>query len=390
MNQTVALAVILLSRFLYAAEETAFVITEPTDYQIIQRQNDNTGTLRISGKVNDHSGLLQRRFIINTHSAKLADGGWADVAGQKDAEFHDSFSAPAGGWYRLEFRYTKDGNVSAEHTLEHIGVGDIFVIAGQSNSTNYGSDKQTTSTGLVSSFDGTKWVLANDPQPGTADRSKGGSFAPAFGDALYEKFHVPIGIASTGAGATSVRQWLPKGERMKNPPTIESHIKKVEEGTWESTGDLFDGLMKRIDALRTNSAANQKPFRAILWHQGESDAGQLRGGYPAIKQITGDQYAEFMTKLVKSSRGKAGWEIPWFNAVATYHSEKDAEDPEFRAAQKSLWETGVTFEGPDTDALRKEYRAGVHFNAKGLQAHGKLWAEKVAAWLDGTLDKNKK
>ena len=26
--------------------------------------------------------------------------------------------------------------------------------------------------------------------------------------------------------------------------------------------------------------------------------------------------------------------------------------------------------------------AGVHFNAKGLQAHGRLWAEKVGAYLD--------
>ena len=168
---------------------------------------------------------------------------------------------------------------------------------------------------------------------------------------------------------------------MKNPPTIESHVKKVEDGVWESTGGLFDGLMKRVNALGKNG------FRAILWHQGESDAGQARGGYPAFKQISGAQYAEFMEKLIKGSREKAGWEIPWFNALATYHSEKDAQDEEFRAAQKSLWEKGLTHEGPDSDALRSEFRAGVHFNGKGLQVHGKLWAEKVGAYLESVLNK---
>src|SRR5437763_1695275 len=74
-----------------------------------------------------------------------------------------------------------------------------------------------------------------------------------------------------------------------------------------------------------------------------------------------------------------------FNAMATYHSEKDAKDEEFRAAQKALWDSGISNEGADTDKLGAEYRAGVHFNTKGLQAHGKLWAAKVGAWLDKIL-----
>jgi hypothetical protein len=46
-------------------------------------------------------------------------------------------------------------------------------------------------------------------------------------------------------------------------------------------------------------------------------------------------------------------------------------------------------EGPDTDALTGDYRqnngTGVHFSASGLQVHGKLWAEKVEAYLDPIL-----
>jgi hypothetical protein len=134
--------------------------------------------------------------------------------------------------------------------------------------------------------------------------------------------------------------------------------------------------MKRVEAL------GPRGCRAVLWHQGESDAGQARAGYPADRQITGAQYRAFLEALVTASHRRAGWDVPWFVAQATYHSEADAADEEFRAAQKSLWEGGLARQGPDTDALRKEFRAGVHFNGRGLQAHGRLWAEKVAAGLE--------
>src|SRR6185295_4724196 len=140
----------------------------------------------------------------------------------------------------------------------------------------------------------------------------------------------------------------------------------------ECTGQPFDQLLKRINYFGSNHV------RAILWHQGESDAGQARSGYPAERQISGEQYRQFMEQLIAATRQEAGWPIPWFTAQATYHSETDPSDEEFRAAQKALWTSGVALAGPDTDALRGPLRAGVHFNAQGLQAHGKLWADRVA------------
>jgi hypothetical protein len=123
----------------------------------------------------------------------------------------------------------------------------------------------------------------------------------------------------------------------------------------------------------------------VLWHQGESDAGQVRGGAPVERQISGDDYARYMAILVKTSRELAGWDLPWFTAQATYHNPQDPADEEFRAAQKSLWDTKLTLAGPDADALGAEFRKGVHFNAEGLQKHGKLWADKVGAWLEVLL-----
>jgi hypothetical protein len=358
---------------------SAIVPESPSEYQIYQRSNRGTGTMRLRGLLTADAGQLRCRLVGSARQGNPTPvvQDWQAVASDlAKGRFDAAITAPAGGWYCLELRLEHEGRVLAETAIEHVGVGEIFVVAGQSNSTNYGSEKQQTATGMVASFDGIRWVLAQDPQPGVQDGSKGGSFLPAFGDALYEKYRVPIGVASTGAGATSVRQWLPKGERMQNRPTIAAHVRSVGPGEWESTGTLFDGLMKRIGALGPHGC------RAVLWHQGESDAGQARAGYPADRQITGPQYRAFLEKLLRATRQRAGWDIPWFVAQATYHSENDPADDEFRAAQKALWGSGLAQEGPDTDALRKAFRAGVHFNGKGQQAHGRLWAEKVGVYLD--------
>ena len=91
---------------------------------------------------------------------------------------------------------------------------------------------------------------------------------------------------------------------------------------------------------------------------------------------------DFPTRLIHASRNSAGWPIPWVVDLATYHSESDPADEEFRAAQAILWDKELAIEGPDIDALGSECCGGVHVNARGLRRHGQLWADKVGDWLD--------
>jgi hypothetical protein len=134
--------------------------------------------------------------------ARIGPEAWKPVT--------NSLAAPAGGWYRVEVRIVKQGKPVDSTAVEHVGVGEVFVIAGQSNSTNYGEELQRTRTRMVGAFSGAGWRLADGPQPGVQDNSRMGSFLPAFGDALYERLQVPIGVAAVGAGSTSVckpRPW---------------------------------------------------------------------------------------------------------------------------------------------------------------------------------------
>ncbi len=372
MSRNFSIIVLLAAMPVFAAPP-AIRIVSPTEYEVFQRRTRLSGVILIESVVAENA-KLEVRIVGEPLEGKVAPEWQAVTVAADGHAFRQEIGTPAGGWYRMEFRAGAE-----EARVEHVGVGEVFVVAGQSNSTNYGAAKLKTLTQRVATFDGVKWRLADDPQPGTADHSGGGSCWPAFGDAMFEKYKVPIGVASTGCGATSVRQWLMKGEKIEVHPTLDNFVKTVGENQWECTGELYDGLLRRMKTL------GPRGFRGVLWHQGESDAGQAREGYPANRQMTGEQYRGLLEKMIRASRKDAAWDVPWFVAQATFHSEKDAADEEFRGAQKAVWTDGVALEGPDTDSLRGRDRAGVHFSESGQIAHGKLWAQKVGVYLDKIL-----
>ena len=349
------------------AHAAAVTLDSPRDYQVFQRSSMEAGAMVIRGAAD---------AACDAAEARIDGRAWQPIPVAAPCAFDGRITAPAGGWYGIEVRVLSGGERTGGSRVEHAGVGEVFVISGQSNSTNYGEEAQRIRTGMVATFDGAAWRLADDPQPGVQDSSKQGSFIPAFGDAMYEHYHAPIGIASVGSGGTSVRQWLPKGDRFHSPPTSAKFVEEAGDGEWESTGKLFDGMLERIRQL------GPQGFRAVLWHQGESDAHQ-----GPDHEIAAAEYRQMMERLIREMRSQAGWDFPWMVAQVSYHTPADPGAPEIRAAQAALWKEGLALEGPDTDALtgsnRQNNGTGVHMSAQGLQAHGKLWAAKVEAWLDG-------
>ncbi len=357
------------------AEPAPFSLSSPSDYQVFQRHGLTTGTITLGGTLPEGIGSEV------TLQARLDAGDWRSVAlfAVGKTEFSTPYNAPPGGWYRLGVRLLADKQVIGEASVAHVGVGEVFVIAGQSNSANHGAEKQRVGSGNVATFDGEAWRIAHDPQPGAS--GDGGSFVPPFADAIAERFGVPVGIVATGVGATSVREWLPEGATFPNPPTITDKVTPLPDGTWASKGGLFSNFVERARSL------GPAGFRAVLWHQGESDANQR----DPSRTLPGELYTRSLKQLIHDSRREVGWDFPWFVAQASYHTPDDPGSPDLRAAQAALWGSGIALEGPDTDALTGEYRdhggKGVHFSGPGLRAHGQAWADQVAPWLARKLER---
>jgi hypothetical protein len=357
---------------------SAIVLSSPHDYQVFQRSSRLSGKILIRGKASIPADCVEVRLTGSSLLGPLS-GKWKRVGfSRSPGEFHAAIAIAAGGFYRMQVRLLQRTKTVAETEVAHVGMGEVFIVAGQSNSTNYGETLQTIQSGMVSAWSTRSWQIADDPQPGVQDHSKKGSFIPPFGDALYGRIHVPIGIASVGHGSTSIRQWLPAGDRVEAMPTMTKFIVKDDSGALVSDGILFNGMTQCMQQF------GEHGFRALLWHQGESDANQ-----PPEHQISAATYQKMVMRVIRASRQRAGWNFPWFVAEATYHSPSDTSTPAFEQAQQSLWASGIAFAGPNTDVLGAPYRQnngkGVHMNDAGLKAHGAMWASIVEQYIESAL-----
>lgn len=334
------------------ANSRSIILISPVEDRVFQRNNRNFATIPISGRVNVPFDDIEVRITGESLNGRLS-GEWLKITcTPHQRAFNQWIELPAGGWYQLDIRTLSTGSVVGEAMIRRFGVGEVFVGAGQSNSTCCGEYPSEQVSGMVSCFSGENWEVRDDPFPGSHDYepgtlSAGGSYYPAFGDALYNKYHVPVGIASTGQGGSRLSEW-------------------------NTGGELFKWMMNRISQLGPGG------FRAVLWHQGEAD-----------NEVPPGVYYQNMVRLITDSNCLAGWSFPWFVANATFTNPHRIPIPDERAAQQRLWNDGIALKGPDTDILIGDMRdcngTGVHMSLKGLMAHGEMWAEKVGVYLDNML-----
>jgi Carbohydrate esterase, sialic acid-specific acetylesterase len=252
----------------------------------------------------------------------------------------------AGGWYRLEVRLRSGQQDLAAGAVEPIGVGEVFLIAGQSYAANSNDEslKSEEPAGRVVAFDfnAQAWRVAHDPQP-VVDGSTHGSIWPPVGDSLAAVLRVPIGLANVAVGGSASAQWLP--------------------------GTLFCDRL--IAAGKT-----QGSLRAVLWQQGESDV---------INKTSTDTYVKNILAIrAAASQAWGSDKIPWLLAKSTLHPTV-YNDPEgegkIRAGIDELCRHQGFRPGPDTDLLDGENRGPVgsmrHFSAVGQRRAATLWFASI-------------
>lgn len=295
--------------------------------------------------------------LSSSQSPEAQTGSWKQllvVSSQvSETSVTTSIHAPAGGWYRLEIRHRSgDGKTRQSGVVERFGVGEVFLVAGQSYATNTNDEMQSVTDPLqrVVAFNTANqtWNLANDPQP-APDGSDGGSIWPPLGDALVKDLGVPVAFVNVAVGGTSSTRWLPEGDL---------HKRLCEAG-------------KRIGR-----------FRAVLWQQGESDV---------IEKTTTEQYVANL-RLIRTRATQAwGFEPVWLAAKSTHHPTV-YNDPEGEARIRNATEKLAQIQGfgagPDTDSLTGENRGDAksrrHFSAIGQRRAAEMWRAALLERLKKT------
>lgn len=171
--------------------------------------------------------------------------GWQS-ADKQEGQFAATLHLPLGGLYRIEVRSTgavTTPPLSAKQweARHHIGVGDNYLIAGQSNAAGVGRGYVTETPDLfVHTYrDASAWDLATHPLDILRDRHNPWL---SFAKTLARVLGYPIGLIPTAVSGSQIRQWLPEEE-----------------------GHLYRAMRETVEN-------GEIGIRGVIWYQGCAEA----------------------------------------------------------------------------------------------------------------------
>jgi hypothetical protein len=235
----------------------------PADWAILQQENGYaTLTLEGTWSVGADVVTVTPRVFLRV----VAEEDGRDVVPWMPCTMHETrpewtgvlARVPAGGLYRVESCLQYAPDVAIEWALRgdmihHLGVGDLWVIAGQSNAAGYGRGTvyDPPEAGIHLYRNNGRWDMAAHPfneSTGTAHvenretANPGHSPYLAFARTIRREMGFPIGLLPTALGGSPLSAWHPEQ----------------------------DGTLSRVMLQVIGSLGGR--VRGILWYQGESDA----------------------------------------------------------------------------------------------------------------------
>ncbi len=281
--------------------------------QVVQCNNEGRGTLALSGTT-DAAGTVQLRIL----GVQKEVFPWTELGKTPGGAWSATFdSAPAGGPYRVELRLINDAGTALEQTaVPDVLVGDVWVLAGQSNMQGVGNRVNVEEPHpQVHTFAmNYEWRLAQEPLHTLAespdpvhanfktdeerqkaisdwrDGGKGAGLGIAFAKEMVRRTGRPVGLIASAHGGTSMAQWDPA---LKD----------------QGGNSLYGSMCKQV------LAAGGK-VRGVLWYQGESDANN--DAQPV--------YRDKMKQLVTAMRADSGVaDLPFYYVqISRYTGKLDA------------------------------------------------------------------
>jgi sialate O-acetylesterase len=275
-------------------------IKSPTAFQVFQRDANGRTAIPIvlDESVKDAEVVDAALMAGGMDASAFANNQLGDRTRLVDGKL---VGVPVGGPYTISVTIKK-GSTTVIESVGPVFVGDLWVLAGQSNMQGVGNLLDVTPPNnlvMLLGMDG-KWNKAEEPLHWLVDspdpvhsgdaatraersarehktRTKGSGLGLSFAVAMVEQTRVPVGLIACAHGGTSMEQWNPS---------------KKEEG-----GKSLYGSM-----LRQVRLAGGK-VKGVLWYQGEADAGGN------ASKIYSRVFADFIAS-VRSDFGQA--ELPFY------------------------------------------------------------------------------
>ena len=271
----------------------------PVAYQVFQRDANNLASIPVVLEASEADAT-----VVDADITGLGQAPPRDPAGRQQPRYLEGAVAgvPAGGPYTLRVVVERAG-ARVVATVEPIFVGDLWVLAGQSNMQGVGDLVDVTPPHpqvMLLGMDG-RWKPAEEPlhwlvdspdpvhsgDPATrAERSarehktrtKGAGLGLPFAVSMVENTRIPVGLVACAHGGTSMEQWSP--------------ARKGEGGQ-----SLYGSMLRQV------GLAGGK-VKGMLWYQGESDT---------FSETAWKAYPEVLREFIASVRADfAQPELPFY------------------------------------------------------------------------------
>ena len=325
-------------------------IEYPQKYSIFQRTG-NTGEIVIDGVFTGPPGPIEARFN---------DGPWVLISeGSEPGKFTAALKGEVGRG-TLEVRLRQSPEVTVSVPL--VSIGDIFVVAGQSNAAGWADHAYEPLEGLPYELllykrnVSVAWEKLQHP----ASASGHGSPWPLTMSYLCKNHRVPIGLITTAIGGAWLKQWL------------------------KASGEHYPGMIATVRAATRGSMK----VRALLWFQGEADcnpsqeyaglsyAGDHDKYLAALRQFVADVHRD--VKLDTVYVGLIG-SVPHTVGTAVLSTRENIY--QIRRALQDSWQDSEISPGPVVyDVALESDTIHIHFNSpEEMLPLAKRWAAAISA-----------
>ncbi len=277
-----------------------FIDKGPSPWQIFQQEN-GFASISIEGRWDYNQIVVMTDELFREVEVVAAiynedDGSqvipWQLVDFKRDGTWTHTFEkVPTGGLYRIEtglrmknMGYCHDWDFRGD-MIHHIGVGDLYVIAGQSNAVGYAKDPiyDPPEYGVHMLRSNGTWDIASHPFGDSTDTiheentdfsNTGHSPFLTLGKKIKEQVNYPIGLIPTALGGSAIRQW-----------------------DTDQQGELWKAMIKVVKNIGGK-------ISGILWYQGCTDGDHID---------TAEAYHYTFTKVVERTRKELNIpDLPWF------------------------------------------------------------------------------
>ncbi|WP_460937609.1 sialate O-acetylesterase [Spirosoma humi] len=333
-------------------------VTSPVPRMVFQRNLANEAVVTVTGMASPTATAVEARFVpLATGQGSVT--AWTSLTFLTGSKAFRGKVTVSAGWYRLDVRSKAGTTILSQTKVNRVGVGEVFIIAGQSNA--YGGLER----GLAATDD--RVMCVDFKQDSLSEQllplqfsniNYGSNMGPSqpphmyglLGDKLVQRLNVPVLFIGAALGGTSSTEW-----------------QQSAAGNIGTTPN--PSVYRRLGAVLLHYVA-RTGARAVLWHQGESD----------INSST-QTYFDNMKYVIDKSRQQVGSKpLAWVISRASYILGQT--NPQVINAQNQLISTVTNvFAGPATDNITgyDNRSDDIHFRGIGRIRFTEAWDASLTA-----------